>query len=160
MTDDQTLLDLAGRATPRPWHHVNAFQTVPASNTVHGRVPAERVDYVSTWPDLGTPPGHRVVIQQPDRECRVRSEDMAYITAACNEVPRLISEKRSEAARADLTGFMLAWVVAVAGRGVNWSDLEDDFADAIDDSMDVDWTARDGAKAVVRVLDQIVGGAE
>ncbi len=112
MTDDQTLLDLAGRATPRPWHHVNAFQTVPASNTVHGRVPAERVDYVSTWPDLGTPPGHRVVIQQPDRECRVRSEDMAYITAACNEVPRLVEEKRSEASRADLTGFMLAWVVA------------------------------------------------
>ncbi len=76
------------------------------------------------------------------------------------DVPRLISEKRSEAARADLTGFMLAWVVAVAGRGVNWSDLEDDFADAIYDSMDMDWTARDGAKAVVRVLDQIVGGAE
>lgn len=88
------------------------------------------------------------------------SDPYQALEVSAYEVPRLISEKRSEAARADLTGFMLAWVVAVAGRGVNWSDLEDDFADAIDDSMDVDWTARDGAKAVVRVLDQIVGGAE
>ena len=132
MTDDQTLLDLAGRATPRPW---------PVSRDgVSIDVHLEK--YKTTRPYF-----------------HIR-DNAAYASAACNEVPRLISEKRSEAARADLTGFMLAWVVAVAGRGVNWSDLEDDFADAIDDSMDMDWTARDGAKAVVRVLDQIVGGAE
>jgi len=132
MTDDQTLLDLAGRATPRPW---------PVSRDgVSIDVHLEK--YKTTRPYF-----------------HIR-DNAAYASAACNEVPRLISEKRSEAARADLTGFMLAWVVAVAGRGVNWSDLEDDFADAIDDSIDMDWTARDGARAVVRVLDQIVGGAE
>lgn len=34
----------------------------------------------------------------------------------------------------------------------DWSDLEDDIADAISDSMDMDWSSRDGAKAVVAVL--------
>lgn len=34
------------------------------------------------------------------------------------DVISLISEKRSEAARADLTGFMLAWVVAVAEKAI------------------------------------------
>lgn len=35
-----------------------------------------------------------------------------YGTDLISGVRRLISEKRSEAARADLTGFMLAWVAA------------------------------------------------
>lgn len=34
----------------------------------------------------------------------------------------------------------------------DWSDHEDDFADAIADSIDVDWTPRDGARAIVRYL--------
>jgi hypothetical protein len=35
---------------------------------------------------------------------------------------------------------------------INWDDLEDEIADAIDDSLDVDWTGRIGARAVIRFL--------
>lgn len=37
----------------------------------------------------------------------------------------------------------------------NFSDLEDDIADAISDSIDMDWSSRDGAKAVVRYLNSM-----
>lgn len=40
---------------------------------------------------------------------------------------------------------------------IDWSDLEDDIADAISDSMDMDWTSRDGAKAVVAMLMKLGG---
>lgn len=70
---------VAEAATPGPWHHCQAFRTVPAARTVHGPVPAERVDYVSTWPGPGTPNGHRVVVDMPGREGRTRSDDMAHI---------------------------------------------------------------------------------
>lgn len=40
---------------------------------------------------------------------------------------------------------------------IDWSDLEDDIADAISDSMDMDWTSRDGAKAVVALLMKLGG---
>jgi hypothetical protein len=33
-------------------------------------------------------------------------------------------------------------------------DLEDMIADAIGDSMDMDWTYRDGARAVIRALEE------
>lgn len=36
--------------------------------------------------------------------------------------------------------------------GIDWSDLEADISDAISDSMDMDWSSRDGAKAVVALL--------
>ena len=39
----------------------------------------------------------------------------------------------------------------------DWSELEDDIVDAISDSLDADWTARDGAKAVVRMLNELAG---
>ena len=39
-----------------------------------------------------------------------------------------------------------------------WSEYEDEIADAIADSMDVDWTSRDGARAVVRLLNTIAAG--
>lgn len=87
MTQEQLdlprLRELALKATPGPWHHCQPYMVVPAQKTVHGTVPAERVDYVSTWPDRGTPPGHRVVIPMPT-ECGpgVRSSDMAFIAAA------------------------------------------------------------------------------
>lgn len=35
---------------------------------------------------------------------------------------------------------------------IDWSEHEDEIADAISDSMDMDWTSRDGAKAVIRYL--------
>lgn len=37
----------------------------------------------------------------------------------------------------------------------DWSDAEDDISDAISDSMDMDWTSRDGAKAVVAYLQKV-----
>jgi hypothetical protein len=37
----------------------------------------------------------------------------------------------------------------------DWSEFEDDIADAISDSMDMDWSSRDGARAVVAYLKQI-----
>jgi hypothetical protein len=37
----------------------------------------------------------------------------------------------------------------------DWSVFEDDIADAISDSMDMDWSSRDGARAVVAYLKQI-----
>lgn len=37
----------------------------------------------------------------------------------------------------------------------DWTDAEDDIADAISDSMDMDWSSRDGARAVVAYLKQI-----
>lgn len=40
---------------------------------------------------------------------------------------------------------------------LDWSDLENDIADAISDSMDMDWTSRDGAKAVVALLMKLDG---
>lgn len=38
---------------------------------------------------------------------------------------------------------------------IDWSDIENDIADAISDSMDMDWTSRDGARAVVAYLKNI-----
>lgn len=37
----------------------------------------------------------------------------------------------------------------------DWSDLEDDLADVISDSMDMDWTSRIGARAVVEYLKKV-----
>lgn len=86
----EELRGLLAKATPGPWHHCQPFMTVPAHCTVHGPIPAERVDYISTWPDKGTPSGHRVVIDMPGRESRVRSEDMALIAAMRNALPALL----------------------------------------------------------------------
>ena len=37
----------------------------------------------------------------------------------------------------------------------DWSVFEDEISDAISDSMDMDWSSRDGARAVVAYLKQI-----
>jgi hypothetical protein len=34
----------------------------------------------------------------------------------------------------------------------DWTVLEDDIADAIDDSMDMDWNGRWGARAIIEML--------
>ena len=71
---------LAVGPTPGPWHHCQPFQSVRAERTIHGPVPAQRVDFVSTK----TQPVHeRIIIPMAGREAHVRSEDMAFI-AACN----------------------------------------------------------------------------
>lgn len=82
MTDQPTLdvLEAVARAaTQGEWHHVNPGLVLPKTRTVHGPVPAERVDYVSTWKDKGTPPGHRVIVPMARDGSGVRSEDMAHI---------------------------------------------------------------------------------
>jgi len=38
------------------------------------------------------------------------------------------------------------------GESGEWDDHEDEISDAISDSIDMDWTSRDGAKAVIRYL--------
>lgn len=86
----ERLKELLAAATPGPWHHCQAFMTVPAERTVHGPVPATRVDYVSTWPHVGTPKGHRVVVAMEGRESNVRSEDMALIALSPALAARVI----------------------------------------------------------------------
>jgi hypothetical protein len=47
------------------------------------------------------------------------------------------------------------FVQAACNAAINpadWSDLEDDLSDVISDSMDMDWTSRIGARAVVEFL--------
>jgi hypothetical protein len=36
----------------------------------------------------------------------------------------------------------------------DWEEIEDFFSDTISDSLDMDWTSRDGAKALVRALQE------
>lgn len=48
----------------------------------------------------------------------------------------------------------LAWALSTY-PALDWSDIEDAFADAIADSMDMDWTSRDGARAVVEFLKKL-----
>ncbi len=102
-------------ATPEPWYHVQAFESVPAVRTIHGKVPGQRVDYVSTWPGPGTPKGHRVVIPMETVAeghivRTVSSEDMALIALMRNSLPTLIEslkrqrEALAEIARHDNTG--------------------------------------------------------
>ena len=76
------LKEAAEKATPGPWHHCQPFQRLEKTKTIHGTIPAQRVDYVSTWPDAGTPSGHRVIIPMEGRENTARSEDMAFIALA------------------------------------------------------------------------------
>jgi len=83
-----SLRELSERASPGEWHHCQPFMTVPAERTVHGRVPAARVDYISTWPGSGTPPGHRVVVPMEGRESTMSSHDMAFVA-------RLVSDFRA-----------------------------------------------------------------
>lgn len=48
--------------------------------------------------------------------------------------------------------------LAIASEGArDWSEFEDEIAEVIQDSLDADWTARDGARAVVRFLNELAG---
>jgi hypothetical protein len=93
MTTDEVrnLLALCEKATPGPWYHVQAFQTVPKQRTIHGPVPAQRVDFVSTTP---APVHKKIVIPMPSEDGGgVRSVDMAYIAACSPEVIRALCER-------------------------------------------------------------------
>ena len=93
-TDTAKLRELLAKGTQGEWHHVQAFQSVPAQKTIHGTVPGQRVDYVSTWPGPGTPKGHRVIVPMETLTDSgvartVSSNDMALIVAAVNALPAL-----------------------------------------------------------------------
>lgn len=49
-------------------------------------------------------------------------------------------------------------VNAMTVRPDFWAEYEDEITNAIADSMDMDWTSRDGARAVVRFLNTIAAG--
>lgn len=96
MTTLDALERAARTATSGEWYHCQPFQTVPKQRTIHGSVPAQRVDYVSTWPGPGTPKGHRIIADMEGRESAMRSEDMAFIARANPAtILALISEIRS-----------------------------------------------------------------
>jgi len=65
------------------------------------------------------------------------------------EADRQIGEHIQSIVLAALSSSPPAQAGAVA---VDWSDYEDDLSDVIQDSIDMDWTSRDGARAVVRWL--------
>jgi len=49
--------------------------------------------------------------------------------------------------------FVAGWKAALrASHGAEDDDLEDDIAEALDDSMDVEWTSKDGARHVMGLL--------
>lgn len=97
MRDDE-LRSLLAAASPGPWHHVNAGMVSPKTRTVHGTVSAEPIDYVSTWPGLGTPPSHRVVV---NREAGVRTADMALIAEAPSLASEVLNLRAGQAASAE-----------------------------------------------------------
>jgi hypothetical protein len=96
-TNIERLKALEAAATKGPWYHCRPFETIPPVRTVHGPVPGQRIDYVSTWPGMGTPKDHKVVIPMEGREQTVSSEDMALIVAMRNELlPLLARIERGE----------------------------------------------------------------
>lgn len=95
----QEIRERCEKATPGEWHHVQAYKSVPPMRTIHGPVEGHRCDYVSTWPGMGTPPGHRVIIPMEGRESHVSSDDMAFIAAAKQGIPYLLDVIASLQAR-------------------------------------------------------------
>ena len=93
---------LAAGPTPGKWFHCQPFQRVEKMRTIHGVVPAQRVDFVATEPE---PVHKRIVIPMEGRESNVRSEDMAYIAACSPEnITTLLADRdeREAALRAEL----------------------------------------------------------
>ena len=144
MTDAelQALLDAA---SPGPWHHVNPGMVSPKTRTIHGTVPAEPVDYVSTWPGLGTPSGHRVVI---DRNVGVRSADMALIAEAPALAAEVLALRAGSAASAERIKELEARVAELEaalakaneprwfyadGEGIAWRSMEEAVEESCDD---------------------------
>ncbi len=57
--------------------------------------------------------------------------------------------------RGPLWALKLTEHVWIEPEPYDWTDAEDEISDAISDSMDMDWSSRDGARAVVAYLKQI-----
>jgi hypothetical protein len=49
---------------------------------------------------------------------------------------------------------LLTLIAAPQPPATNWSEFEDEISDAISDSIDMDWSSRDGARAVVALLNK------
>ena len=87
------------------------------------------------------------------------------LLAVCHSYTTDISEKRPNAARRKANATYIATfdpptilTLIAAARPAetrDWSEFEDEISDAISDSMDMDWSSRDGARAVVAYLKQI-----
>lgn len=103
------------------------------------------------WPDEednGVWQVHRVSGSVNDREWELVGSGATPLEAV--EAARLSlsgggGREEKGSARADLSP---------ASRSPEPSDLEDEIADALQDSLGPDWTCRDGAKAVVRLLEE------
>lgn len=91
----------------------------------------------------------------------VRSVDPPYVDVygpkerSHNRASRFTFVSRPTSVSADPVG----GVTSGAGEAetqtcVDWDEYADDIADAISDSMDMDWTSSDGARAVVRWLNE------
>ena len=70
---------VAEGATPGPWFHVQPFQIAPTMRTIHGTVPAQRVDFVAREMK---PVHSRPIVPMEGRENTALSCDMAFIAAA------------------------------------------------------------------------------
>ena len=136
MTDAelQALLDAA---SPGPWHHVNPGMVSPKTRTIHGTVPAEPVDYVSTWPGLGTPPGHRVVI---NRDAGVRSDDMALIAKTPDLAAEVLALRAGAAASAERIKELEAAIQQTVERLQDYADMTvDQWAESVADGGITAW---------------------
>ena len=101
------------------------------------------------------------------------------LLAVCHSYTTDVSEKRPNAARRKANATYIATfdpptiltLIAAARRpegslqnlqttpapqppATNWSEFEDEISDAISDSIDMDWSSRDGARAVVALLNK------
>lgn len=91
-------------------------------------------------------PGHEGRCRvSPDADTSVLLPELANMLMGCLVARPLLEPQQRHS------------IVAAANvlRGVSdqdYSCLEDDISDAIDDSLDLDWTSNLGAKAVMRVL--------
>lgn len=133
----ERIIELGKRATKGPWHHCQPFQKLPKTRTVHGLVPAQRVDYVSTWPGQGTPDGHRTVIPMERREVTASSDDMAFIAAA----------RRADALAAELIaarGVLQRYVDACLRQNINLGGITGDAIALLPSAAQSSWTAFEG----------------
>jgi hypothetical protein len=86
-----------------------------------------------------------------------RGEAVARLNEVCAQMdirlPVAFSVEQQTQHAADIRTVLAARVTPTAAQpdtgAVDWSHYEDDLSDAISDSFGPDWTARDGAKAVI-----------
>lgn len=82
--------------------------------------------------------------------------DREEVDMGGGDVIALVDPSRWDHPTAPQLAYANGWNDALSAppsaAGVDWTDIEDALSDAIQDSIDMDWNSRDGAKAVVRWL--------